>query len=69
MTTTAKIRNFARRVALKAVNENPEDDCFTFKDYYKEYVAQIEEDDYACLVYYAHSKGMRIPEELRNTNL
>lgn len=68
MTTTAKLRNFAKKVASKAINENPEDDSFTFTDYYEEYIAQIEEDDYDCLVYYADCKGMTIPDELRNTN-
>lgn len=67
MTTTAKLRNFARRVAIKAVNENPEDDSFTFIDYYNEYIAQIKENDYSCLVSYAEYKGMRIPAELKNS--
>ena len=57
MTITPKLNKFIRRVAFKAINENPEDDTFGFLDYYKEYVAQIEQDDYNCLVSYAKQKG------------
>lgn len=64
MTITPKLNKFIRRVAFKAINENPEDDNFGFLDYYKEYVAQIEQDDYNCLVSYAKQKGMKIPDEL-----
>lgn len=30
----------------------------------KEYVAQIEQDDYNCFVSYTKQKGMKIPDEL-----
>lgn len=66
MKTTAKLRNFARRVALRACRGYGEDENLAYTEFYKEYIAQIEEDDYSYLVSYAESEEMRIPEELRN---
>lgn len=59
MTITRRIKQFISEVATMATHE-PESDV-TMKECINEYTDQILTDDFACVVYYAEFKGIKIP--------
>lgn len=63
MTITRRIKQFINEVATAATNE-PESDV-TMEECINEYTDQILSNDFECVVYYAKSKGIKIPRALK----
>lgn len=63
MTITRRIKHFINEVATAATNE-PESDV-TMEECINEYTDQILHDDFECVIYYAESKGIKIPRALK----
>ena len=63
MTITRRIKQFINEVTTAAINE-PESDV-TMQECIEEYTDQILSNNYECVVYYAESKGIKIPCALK----
>lgn len=66
MTITKRLKQFIKETATIAMKEPERDLDLTFDDFVKEYIEQIDSDDYMCVVTYADSVGIKIPRALHS---
>lgn len=63
MTITRRLKDFVKEVARTATAD--EEAAVTYDECIAEYIDQIVNDDYTCVVAYANSEGITIPRALR----
>lgn len=67
MTITKRINQFIKEAAALAMQKETDEPLgLTMEQCIAEYTAQILEDDYYCVVNWAHSEGITIPVKLRS---